>query len=77
MQKQNNPTAEDVRGIFCDVYKFYLKYKDSKTDEDFQALVKESHEIHKKYDFDMCKDMLLQVIEVIDNNAKEVGFREE
>ena len=72
MQKQNNPPAEDVKGIFCDVYKFYLKYKDSKTDEEFQALVKESHEIHKKYDFDMCKDMLLQVMEVIDKNAKEV-----
>lgn len=76
MQKQNNPTAEDVKGIFCDVYKFYLKYKDSKADEDFQALVKESHEIHKKYDFDMCKDMLLQVMEVIDKNAKEVIFHE-
>lgn len=72
MQKQNNPTAEDVKGIFCDVYKFYLKYKDSKSDEDFQALVSESHEIHKKYDFDMCKEMLLQVIEGIDKNAKEV-----
>lgn len=72
MQKQNNPTAEDVKGIFCDVYKFYLKYKDSKTDADFQALVKESHEIHTKYDFDMCKNMLLEVIEVIDINAKEV-----
>lgn len=72
MQKQNYPTAEDVKGIFCDVYKFYLKYKDSKSDEDFQALVKESHEIHKKYEFAMCKDMLLQVIEVIDNNVKEV-----
>lgn len=72
MTKQNNPTAEDVKGIFCDVYKLYLKYKDSKSDEDFQALVKESHEIHKKYEFDMCKDMLMQVIEVIDNRAKEV-----
>lgn len=76
MQKQNNPTAEDVKGIFCDVYKFYLKYKDSKTEEEFQALVKESHEIYKKYEFDMCKDMLLQVIEVIDNNVKEVILNE-
>ena len=76
MHKQNNPTAEDVRGIFCDVYKFYLKYKNSKTDEDFQALVRESHEIHKKYDFNMCKEMLLQVIEVVDNNVKEVMPRE-
>ncbi|WP_310603582.1 hypothetical protein [Anaerosporobacter sp.] len=77
MQRQNNPTAEDVKGIFCDVYKFYLKYKDSKNDEEFQALVNESHELYKKYNFDLCKNMLLEVTEVIDNNVKETNSHEE
>lgn len=69
--KVNRPDSEQVKLIFKYTYLIYTKYKDSKTDEDFQNLVKECHVLNKQYPFELCKNILLEICNVIDRDYKE------
>ena len=74
MEQTRNPTPDEVREIFNEVYnKFYRKYKEANTDEEFKSLIREANELDKKYSFDLCHHMLLDLINIIENNYKERG----
>lgn len=74
MEQTRNPTPDEVREIFNEVYnKFFLKFKESKTDEDFLILHKEALEIDKKFPFKISRVMLKELIDIIDNYSKERG----
>lgn len=67
-QKVNKtPTPEQIRMIYKDTYNFYLKWKDINKEEDWDLLVKEEHELYKKYPFDLCKSILVEILTVIKN----------
>ena len=67
----NNPNSEQVKQIFKYTYLLYTKYKDSKTELDYQNLVKECHKLIKKYSFELCEGILLEICKVINKNYGE------
>jgi hypothetical protein len=67
MEQTRNPTPDEVYN------KFYRKYKEANTDEEFKSLIREANELDKKYSFDLCHHMLLDLINIIENNYKERG----
>ena len=74
MEQTRNPTPDEVREIFNEVYnKFYRKYKQANTDEEFKLLIREANELDKKYPFDLCHHMLLDLINIIEKDYKERG----
>jgi len=57
----NNPNSEQVRLIFKYTYLLYTKFKGSKTEQDYQNLVKECRELYKKLPFELCERILLEI----------------
>ena len=67
-----SPTREEVKQIFNEIHNvWFKKFKDSKTDEEFQAMVKEAHEINKKYPYKLCENMLFDLANIIESYARE------
>ncbi|MDF2906813.1 MAG: hypothetical protein K0R34_2134 [Herbinix sp.] len=64
------PDNERVRLIFKDTYNFYLKWKDISNPEDWVILMKEMKEIDHRYDCDLCRQILLELVKVIENEFK-------
>ncbi len=74
MEQSRNPTPDEVREVFNEVYnKFYRKYKEANTDEEFKSLIKEANVLDKKYPFELCHHMLLDLIKIIEIYYKERG----
>ncbi len=72
MEKVNVPSKEDVKQIFSEVHNvWFKKYRDSNSDEEFQTMVKEAHEINKKYPYKLCENMLFDLANIIESYAKE------
>lgn len=67
----NIPNSEQVRFIFKDTYNLYVKYKNIQEDEEFEELVKETHELHKKYPFELCEKILVELLSVIEKYYNE------
>lgn len=59
------PTPENIRLIFRDTYLLYTKFKDVQTKQDFQSLLDESHDLEKKYPFEVARKMIIDVVDVI------------
>lgn len=68
---KNNPDSEQVRLIFKYTYLLYTKFKDSKTEQDYQDLVKECHELNKRFPFELCESILLEICKVINKDYGE------
>lgn len=72
MERINTPSKEEVKQIFNEIHNIWFKkHRDSKTDEEFQSMLKEAHEINKKYPYRLCENMLIDLANIIESNAKE------
>lgn len=68
---KNIPTPEQVRLIFKYTYMIYVKYKNSKSDQDFLNLVKLCHEIQRRFPFKLCEKVLLEICNIIEEEYKK------
>lgn len=67
---KNVPTPEQVRLIFKYTYMIYVKYKNSKSDQDFLNLVKACHELQRRFPFKLCEKVLLEICNIIEEEYK-------
>lgn len=62
------PSHEEIKNIFNEVYNvFYRKWKDISSKSDWPKLMQEARELNKKYDCELCSDMVLGLIKCIEN----------
>jgi hypothetical protein len=61
------PDQEQVRCIFRDTYSFYLKYKDISNPDQWAPLMQEMHQMDKKYSCELCRQILLELVKVIES----------
>lgn len=71
MSNNNTPNQEQVKLIFKETYLLYLDGVNSKLDEEFQRLIRKSHEIKTKYPFELCETIILKIWDVISDYSKE------
>ena len=65
------PSPEEVRQIFNDTYNvFYKKWKDISTLEQWVDLVQDASQINQKYNCELCKQILLELVKVIEDGFK-------
>ena len=68
------PSQEEVRQIFNDTYNvFYKKWKDISTLEQWVDLVQDASQINQKYNCELCKQILLELVKVIEDGFKLKG----
>ncbi|WP_313133754.1 hypothetical protein [Anaerocolumna sp.] len=67
---KNIPSSEQIRLIFKYTYVLYHKYRNSKTDQDFQNLVKACHELQRRFPFQLCEKILLEICNLIEKEYK-------
>ena len=61
------PSQEEVKRIFNDTYNvFYRNWKDISDPDQWAQLAQEMHEIDKKYNCDLCRQILLELVKVIE-----------
>ena len=60
------PTPDQVKLIYKDTYYLYIKYQNCYKDEEWIELVNETHELSHKYPFDLCKVILVELLEIIE-----------
>ncbi|HKL99226.1 MAG TPA: hypothetical protein VJZ06_04915 [Mobilitalea sp.] len=66
------PSPEEVRQIFNDTYNiFYKKWKDISTLEQWIDLVQDMSRINQKYNCELCKQILLELVKVIEHGFKQ------
>lgn len=58
--------SDTFNKIMTDTYKLYVKYKNCYKDEEWADLVKETHELSHRYPFDLCKAILVELLEIIE-----------
>ncbi len=66
MDKQT-PTPDMVKAIFKDTYNFYLRWKDISALEDWVNLIQDMRQIDAKYGCDLCRQILLELVKVIED----------
>ena len=71
MSDNRNPTPEEVRLIFRDVYNFYTKWSSIDNDENWSNLLNDIHEINLRYPFEYCRKKLLDTIDLIESDYME------
>ena len=64
------PDQEQVRLIFRDTYNFYLKRKDITNPDDWVNLMWDMKEIDHRYECDLCRQILLELVRVIESEFK-------
>ena len=65
------PSPEEVRQIFNDTYNvFYKKWKDISSLEQWVDLVQDASRINQKYNCELCKQILLELVKVIEDYFK-------
>lgn len=64
------PDKEQVKNIFRDTYNFYLKWIDISNPEDWVNLIQEANELDKKYQYPLCRQILLELVQVIEGEFK-------
>lgn len=70
------PTPEQIRLIFKETYNFFTKYNNIHKDEEWEELIKKTHELYKKYPFKLCEKLLVELLEVIEKYNKEKSSME-
>ena len=67
----NYPTHEEVRQIFNETYNvFYKRWKDISNPADWDRLMQEAHELNQKYPYPLCRRILLELVEIIEDGFK-------
>lgn len=61
-----NPTPAEVKEIFKYTYLLFDKYKDAKTDLDFENLINESRKTQAQYPFQMCEKIIIEILNTIE-----------
>ena len=61
---------EKVKVTFRDTYNFYVKWKSISSSSDWPILMQEARDLGSKYDFDLCRQILVELIKVIEENDK-------
>ena len=64
------PNKEQVKAIYRDTYMLYAKYNNVAT-TNFRDFLKESHQLNKKYPFELCNHQLLDIANILDGYYKE------
>jgi hypothetical protein len=65
------PNQADVRQIFNDTYNvFYKKWKDISNPEEWANLMQEMREIDNRYQCDLCRQILLELVKCIEHEYK-------
>lgn len=60
------PSHEEVRSIFNETYNvFYKRWKNISNLDDWPRLMQEMHEIDQKYNCDLCRQILLELVVII------------
>ena len=74
------PSHEEVRNIFNETYNvFYKKWKNISNLDDWKIMRQEAIELDRKYDCELCRHMVADLIECIEeewrlkNNGEEDG----
>lgn len=70
------PTLEQIRLIFRDTYNFYLRWKNINDEKYWNLLIQEEHDLYRKYPFDLCKHILVEILTVI-KTSYEKGVNDE
>ena len=71
------PNQEEVRQIFNDTYNiFYKKWKDISSLEQWVNLVQDASRINQKYNCELCKQILLELVKVIEDGFKRRDLSE-
>ena len=71
------PSPEEVRQIFNDTYNvFYKKWKDVSSLEQWVNLVQDMSRINRKYNCELCKQILLELVKVIEDGFKRRDLSE-
>lgn len=74
----NYPSHEDVKNIFNETYNvFYKKWRSISSPDDWSILMQEARDIGNKYDFDLCRQILVELIEVIEDGFKKREVKDE
>lgn len=67
MEEKHIPSSDEVRMIFNDTYNvFYKKWKALSTPEQWAELLMDVREIDHKYNCDLCRQILLELVKVIE-----------
>lgn len=72
MSGEKAPSQEDVRLIFKETYLLFLEAQEMKTDNDFQDLIRKSHDLKNKYPFKLCETIILELWNIVDGYSKEI-----
>lgn len=68
------PSPEEVRQIFFEVYNsFYRKWINMNMPFDAEKMLQEAHELNSKYDCDLCRYMLTDLIICIQEYRRRVS----
>lgn len=71
IESKNIPTPEQVKLIFKETYNLYMKYKNCSKAEEYQSLLNETRELYIMYPFDLCKNIICDLLEVISKSIDE------
>lgn len=68
------PNHEEIRNIFNDIYnKFYLKWKDISNPTDWDDLMHDMRNLSDKYPYPLCRKILLELVQVIEDGFNKLG----
>lgn len=77
-ENKEYPSPDQVKAILNDVYnKWFTKHKNASTPEDYEELRREAIELDKKYPFELCHVMVLELMSIINSYAKEANINGE
>ena len=72
MENDNrNPTHKEVQFIFKDTYNFYLKWVAVKEVVNWEDVLEDGRLIERQYPFELCRKILLELIDIIEKNYME------
>lgn len=60
--------TEKEREIFVDIYKFYNKHRDAKTEEEWGQVVIDLAHIDTKHNATLCRNLLIAACDSLPNN---------
>lgn len=64
------PEPEQVRLIFKDTYNFYLRWRGALAQDTVDHMMQEAYTLEHKYDCSLCRRMLADLIEHIENEMR-------
>lgn len=64
-ENEGLPNNEQVRLVYKDTYNFYTKWIAVK-EPDWDLVISESREIEARYPFDLCRIILVELIDIIE-----------